>query len=529
MSPSQSSVHESAPCSFNNGASCPDNDGNVCTRGSCNNALCVPVPADGAACHSDGDPCTEDECRDTVCRHIPVVEGGPCVHPPIVCPPTGDPCYHLECDNGLCWSVPDDGAECQDDGNPCTLDICADFQCAHPCKPDCDACGLGFCIDCECVACDTGEICCNGACCEPERCCGGECCATDCEGCLSEGSISGGDFVLAPPAPVLDDTMTFKIEGAVDTGGVKRVDCNAKTTIPPVTLDYQWILTKPSGATSSGTGAEAPVVADEYGEYVCTFDMMAERECPPAPRTISPHAEMNRARFIIDDANLSTDTLQLDLIESAVDAIPIVCEAGFDVTVGGSYSQAKVCCPNGAIAPATLFDASGSLSGTASIKWCLPGSDGQVAVLLPWGSGGSISYSVGPFVTTEVGGLSVEVGGTLRTAPCEAGCVTMQYSVPFGFAIGVGVEFQVWVGLPLIGEFSGQATGEVSASTGGFSVSGNIGLFGSGCPEQPVTLQIGAITAELSGAVFLYRDGQPWGEWNAAVEIDQLWEGVTYP
>jgi len=110
-------------------------DGNSCTADSCDpgSGACLnqAVP-DDVPCDDDGDPCTLDICFGGVCTH-PVGTG--------------------------CCSVPGD---CED-GNPCTTDDCVDGWCANVALPDCCA------RDADCMwadhlwECDTGA----GTCYEP--------------------------------------------------------------------------------------------------------------------------------------------------------------------------------------------------------------------------------------------------------------------------------------------------------------------------------------------------------------------------
>jgi len=77
----------------------------------------------------------------------------------------------------------------------------------------------------------------------------------------------------------------------VDSGGVKRVNCNGSTSVGPVTPDFTWVITKPDQSTVEGSGSTAEVVAEEPGEYSCTFTAAAERDCPPEPITIGPESK----------------------------------------------------------------------------------------------------------------------------------------------------------------------------------------------------------------------------------------------
>ena len=69
------------------------------------------------------------------------------------------------------------GTACDDDGNPCTSDICANGACAHPAKPDGTPCPTGVCRDGLCVvpADDPQSGACGAGCGEGTACCSGVC------------------------------------------------------------------------------------------------------------------------------------------------------------------------------------------------------------------------------------------------------------------------------------------------------------------------------------------------------------------
>ncbi|UCC31535.1 MAG: hypothetical protein JSU86_04505 [Phycisphaerales bacterium] len=98
----------------------------------------------------------------------------------------------------------------------------------------------------------------------------------------------GGRISVSRHPARLNDTITFTASGVVDSGGEKRVDCVVNEEVPPVTPTYTWVITKPDGATVNGSGATAPVVADQPGTYSCTFTATANRDCPPPDYTIGP-------------------------------------------------------------------------------------------------------------------------------------------------------------------------------------------------------------------------------------------------
>ena len=151
-------------------------------------------------------------------------------------------------------------------------------------------CALGReCCEGETVCCAVGDVCCGDECCDEDRCCGnGECCAEECEECLDNGSLSGGAVSVVPQVVCIGQTITFTVEGAVDSGGLKRVDCSSTIDLPAVEPSYTWVITKPDSTTESGSGASADVTADQAGVYSCIFTATANRDCPPADLNVGP-------------------------------------------------------------------------------------------------------------------------------------------------------------------------------------------------------------------------------------------------
>ncbi len=182
-----------------------------------------------------------------------------------------DPCCG-EGANDPCCNNPDPCCPCNAAGTLCCGDHCCEVEC----------CGEGCCT--------ASEPCCGGTtCCPPERCCGnGECCSQDCEGCLDNGSLSGGMIDVDRDPVCVGDTITFTASGVVDSGGIKRVDCTAKMPIPAVTPNYKWTVTKPDGTTVKGSGSVATILTTKPGTYYIVYTAMAERECPPSDITIGP-------------------------------------------------------------------------------------------------------------------------------------------------------------------------------------------------------------------------------------------------
>jgi len=104
---------------------------------------------------------------------------------------------------------------------------------------------------------------------------------------VNNGFLSGGSVTVSPDPVCINNSLIFTVSGVTDSGGTKRANCNL-VTIPGVPPSYAWTITKPDGMTVTGSGATATVVADKPGTYSCTFTVTANRECPPAARTVGP-------------------------------------------------------------------------------------------------------------------------------------------------------------------------------------------------------------------------------------------------
>jgi hypothetical protein len=149
---------------------------------------------------------------------------------------------------------------------------------------------------------------------------------------LDNGSLSGGAIDVQLPVVCVGDTITFTVSGVRDSGGVKRVDCSAKTWIPEVTPSYTWRITRPDGTKvppadqPPGSGSVATVVADIPGSYSCTFTATADRECPPAPLTLP----------------LSTVNVQQSAAALAADPTAIAAKTACPAIPDYSYSEVTV-------------------------------------------------------------------------------------------------------------------------------------------------------------------------------------------
>lgn len=87
----------------------------------------------GEAC-DDANPCTQGDCIiEGACLGQPVADG----------PDPGDPigdCQTMACASGLAKVTLDDTDTPDDDGNPCTTEVCAEGAPGHPARPDGDPC-----------------------------------------------------------------------------------------------------------------------------------------------------------------------------------------------------------------------------------------------------------------------------------------------------------------------------------------------------------------------------------------------------
>jgi hypothetical protein len=163
----------------------------------------------------------------------------------------------------------DDQDVCTDD--ICTEGECGDFTCATlfntaPCLDDEDPCTEDFCMEGVCTH-------------EP--------CPPPCNGCVNNGFLYGGTITVDPDPACIDDTITFTLSDARDTGGLMRVNC-INTPILPAPPTISWTITKPDGTVETGMGPAAIIVADLPGTYSCVFAAAANRDCPPPPITIGP-------------------------------------------------------------------------------------------------------------------------------------------------------------------------------------------------------------------------------------------------
>ena len=163
-------------CAGTGTIACDDN--NPCTADNCDTASgCTHSPKDGA-CPDDGQACTQDICTGGKCEHPAQSEGG-------ACPDDGQACTQDICTSGKCLHPPiADGGKCLDDGDVCSQDVCKAGKCVHPAVPDTTACA------------DDGNACTS------DQCQGGKCahppvnftvpCADDANQCTADVCDKGG-------------------------------------------------------------------------------------------------------------------------------------------------------------------------------------------------------------------------------------------------------------------------------------------------------------------------------------------------
>lgn len=114
-------------------------DGNPCTADVCTGTACANTALDGDPCPDDGFSCTDDACTAGTCAHVPIdsrcVPAGVCTS--TACVPVAPDADAAGC---LAGTALPEGAECAEDGEPCTDDVCRDEGCVHASVPDVATC-----------------------------------------------------------------------------------------------------------------------------------------------------------------------------------------------------------------------------------------------------------------------------------------------------------------------------------------------------------------------------------------------------
>jgi MYXO-CTERM domain-containing protein len=216
----------------------PCDDDDVCTDDLCSSP---PAGAGGEAtcrhewneapCDDDGNSCTLDQCADGQC-HAVLPDGSPCED-------DGNPCTEGTCQAGACVQANlAEGAACPDDGSDCTDDVCQQdpgraagaLACLHPLKPEGAACR------------DDGDACTADACrdgwCQHEALPDGTPCAFD-DGSCSQAACLGGvcNWTAAPDGTPCDDRLACTDLDACVNGSCRGTPPPECQDAAPCTLD----------------------------------------------------------------------------------------------------------------------------------------------------------------------------------------------------------------------------------------------------------------------------------------------------
>ena len=308
-------------------------DGNFCTIDSCggDKGCQNKAAVNGLACDADGNVCTEnDACKDGQCE-----QGG------LKNCDDGNPCSKDSCELALgCTQTFDDGAPCDDD-NPCTIgDLCAQGQCGSGLAKTCasgKACVVGECslVTGKCVfanlkegkPCDDGDKCSKGDACKGGACDGDIVNCDDANPCTDDSckAASGCDHSLNQ-VPCSDGD-------ACTTGDV----CKAGACVagPAKTCDDKQACTQDSCVAATGDcafegkGLEgAPCDAD--GSVCTKADECKAGKCAPGPVQAC------------DDGNGCTDDGCDPKVGCQHSANVAVCVAG-DLCTQGDICKDKAC------------------------------------------------------------------------------------------------------------------------------------------------------------------------------------------
>jgi len=243
------------------GAPLDCNDGDDCTKDSCDPFTgCVHTGQSGI-CPDDGNPCTQDVCKGDKCAHPPVAKGVDCLD-------DGDPCTVDVCDSGVCTHPPaTDGASCLDDGNPCTSDVCSKGVCLHP--------SVTFTVPCA----DDGNACtadiCDGGKCTHQKLGSDKSCLDDGDPCTQDVCLLGkcSHPPVANNTDCLDDgepcTNDVCISGKCSHPALNEQPCADDGN--PCTQDKCW------GGKCTHPGASGKACADDGNP--CTNDLCQGSKC----------------------------------------------------------------------------------------------------------------------------------------------------------------------------------------------------------------------------------------------------------
>jgi len=295
------------------GTSC--DDGDACNGlAQCSQGACTPRPS--AAC-DDGNPCTADTCDAIAgCRHINLPPGTTCADADACngaeqcADGTCQPAAALQCDDGnpctadLCEPLHGctatgvaDGTSCSDgiacngeetcqvgscrqglpqaceeDGNPCTADICTAAGCEHPAWHDGYPCS-------DNRACNGQELCMGGACvpgttptCEDHNTCTAESCSDGLNRC-SYTSVADGTLCDDGDPATVEDVCSAGVCGVgLGTHRVNEaaggVNPNGESAKPFLSQDGLWVAFQSDA--NNLVPADANLITDVFVSDVTT-------------------------------------------------------------------------------------------------------------------------------------------------------------------------------------------------------------------------------------------------------------------
>ena len=236
-------------------------DGNL-TDGDCCSSACQPEPA-GTPCGDDGNPCTVLVCADIpICQTLP----GPGLCEDGDACTTGDVCFGGACNSGS-------ALDC-DDENPCTDDSC---------DP-----AVGCVATPNTVPCDDGDACTENTSCNAGSCEGSPVVCTDGKQCTIDGcdSATGCTFTNDDGAACQDGEPCT---------GPDLCDAGACLSGPPVDCDDDNPCTDDSCESGVGCGSTPNTAGCDDGDACTTADTCADAVCIGGPPPVC------------DDGNPCTD------------------------------------------------------------------------------------------------------------------------------------------------------------------------------------------------------------------------------
>ncbi len=280
----------------------PCDGGDSCRIYQCQDGVCVEVASklDGAECEDDENQCTADVCREGVCTHEPM-PAAPC--------DDGNPCTANDiCNGNVCANgIPlADGSPCQSERNSCELAVCLTGSCTPvaslvdgtQCEDDDDPC--------------TSDICQMGTCAHPIA------PGTPCEGdddCTEDACNSAG---VCEPITVLMDGLPC----SPDSEGCTLDICQSGSCSHPLA---------PAGSPCESDGNECfEDACSEFGDCVptapapdgtectddgnaCRSDLCMGGTCQHPPRAAGSPCELDTDNCTVDACNGTGTCLQVDI------------------------------------------------------------------------------------------------------------------------------------------------------------------------------------------------------------------------